>query len=216
MSDPLQCILTHRVVAIVRLDDLTQSSRLVRALLDGGLRAIEFTLTNRDALAVTSRLRQEFAEFSDGTACLGIGSVKSVADASAAIQAGAQFLVTPIVSTAVIEASLQRATPVVSGAMTPTEIHQAWTSGASIVKVFPARGLGPGYIRDVLAPMPEVRLMPTGGVDTSNLAAYLRAGAVAVGVGGKLVDAVAVRAGRWSDIRYAAEELVARAKECCV
>ncbi len=207
-------MLANRIVAIVRLDDLTDAPHLVQALLDGGLRAIEFTLTNRDALPLLRRLLDEFREFSDGTACLGIGSVQSAQDASDAIRSGAQFLVTPVVSTEVIDTSLRQGVPVVSGAMTPTEIHQAWTRGASIVKVFPARGLGPDYVRDVLAPMPEVRLMPTGGIDSANLASYLQAGAVAVGVGGRLVDAALVRSGRWSEIATAAAELVASAAAC--
>lgn len=207
-SDVLNILGQCRLVAIVRLDDLRSASDLVAALLRGGIRAIEFTLTNPNAPRVVSNLLEQFEQFHDGSAVLGIGSVRSVLQARLALDAGSQFLVAPVSDPSVIQTSVQADVPIMPGAFTPTEIAQATSWGADIVKVFPARNLGPNFIRDILAPMPELKLMPTGGVDFSNIRDYLTAGAVAVGVGGQLIDAQSVREAKWSEIESAARTFV--------
>lgn len=200
----LELIAQHKVIAIVRLDDLSAAEALTRALVEGGVRVLEFTLTNPDALRVVEALRQTFA----GQVCLGVGSVVNPDQARAAVAHDAQFMVAPILRAEVIQVGQAAGIPVIPGAFTPTEIQTAWELGASAVKVFPARGLGASYIRDVLAPLPHLKLVPTGGIDAANAWDYLRAGAFAVGVGGRLVDAGAVRRQDWQAIRLAAQELV--------
>lgn len=196
----LEIVTQSRLVAIVRLDDLSCAHKLTAALLAGGIRAIEFTLTNKDTPSVVSALLGEFPAFSSGQATIGIGSVRSVWEAQTAIDCGAQFLVSPITKPEVIR--LAEAADVVSmpGAYTPTEIAMASELGADIVKVFPAKGLGPGYFKDILAPMPYLKLMPTGGVDLENMSSYFSAGAVAVGIGSQLVSNDSISRGEWGTI----------------
>jgi 2-dehydro-3-deoxyphosphogluconate aldolase / (4S)-4-hydroxy-2-oxoglutarate aldolase len=182
------------VVAIIRLPNSTGIDRALRAVLDGGVPAVEITLTTPgalDALAAAS-------DVLGGPACLGAGSVRDATDAERAIDAGARFLVTPTVAPQVVAVGNLAGIPVVCGGLTPTELAAAHDAGAYAVKVFPAKAFGPGYLRDVLAPMPHLRLVPTGGVDPSNVADYARAGAVAVGAGNALVDPKLVAAGDWA------------------
>ncbi len=190
----------HRCVAIVRLDDLTHGVSIVNALLRAGIRLIEFTLTNPDATKVVSDARKIIREFNFGNSAIGIGSVRTLDQAMMAIDAGAQFVVSPITSPAVIAHCQQSKVPVMPGALTPTEIATAWEFGADVVKVFPARGLGPAYIRDVLAPMPYLKLMPTGGIDLGNVRDYFEAGAVGVGIGGQLLDQAAIGRCDWESL----------------
>jgi len=204
----LDVVSESKLVAILRLESLDQADRLVDTLLDAGVRCIEFTLTNRKAPAWVSKLVSEHPSFRTGQAYLGIGSVRTLEEAKLVLDSGTQFVVTPITVPAVIDECFRRNVPIACGAFTPTEIAQAWEHGANIVKVFPARGLGPNYIRDVLAPMPYLKLMPTGGIDASNAADYIHAGAVAVGVGGKLCSAMHVEQGNWGAIRQAAVDVV--------
>jgi len=193
-------VLRHRLVAILRMEDLTHVIPLVEALLRGGVRALEFTLTNRDAPNSVNRLIQHFVEFRNGTAAIGIGSVRTVDEAKISLDAGAQFLVSPITNRQIIAEAKVSGTPIYPGAFSPTEIASAWELGAEIVKVFPSRGLGPSYISDLLAPMPYLQLMPTGGVGLSNMQDYFNAGAVAVGVGGKFADPDAIHNRRWHEV----------------
>ena len=205
---PFELIQKSRLVAIIRLEQLDHVQELVDVLLEAGVKCLEFTLTNPDAPGWIRRLLTEDKRFENGEACIGVGSVRNVDEAKLVLDAGAQFVVTPITSVKVIEACVQRKVPIASGAFTPTEIATAWDAGANLVKVFPARVLGPGYIRDVLAPLPYIQLMPTGGIDASNAADYLRAGAVAVGVGGQLCPANLVEKKDWDTILLSAKRIV--------
>jgi 2-dehydro-3-deoxyphosphogluconate aldolase/(4S)-4-hydroxy-2-oxoglutarate aldolase len=207
-NDILNLVLQHRLVAILRLPDLTDAVPLVRSLLDGGVRLIEFTLTNPEAGKAVARCRNEIKQFDQGEAAIGLGSIRTTDEAKLALDSGSQFLVTPIYSQAVIKLCKNANTMICSGAFTPTEIYNAHSDGSDIVKVFPARGLGPNYIKDVLAPMPFLKLMPTGGVDLSNVQSYFAAGAVAVGVGGQFIDATAVKNRDWPVITKAAQLFV--------
>jgi len=204
----LDLVLRSRIVAILRLDDLSNALELTEALVRAGVLAIEFTLTNSKAPALVQRIRTQCASVLSGNAAIGIGSVRSVEEAKLAIDFGAQFIVSPITSVPIIDYCKQNRIMVCPGAYTPTEIAMAWDAGADIVKVFPVRSLGPGYIRDVMAPMPYLKLMPTGGVDLSNLAGYFAAGAVAVGVGSQLLDPVAIQDQAWGTITEIASQYV--------
>ena len=196
------------VVPVVRLPSLQQAVPLVRALLAGGITAIEPTMTSPGALDVLPTLLAEIPAFGAGEAVLGMGSVTSPEQAAAAIDAGAHFIVAPVLDLPTVAYCVARGVPVMPGALTPSEIQSAWQAGASVVKVFPARVFGPGYFKDVLAPLPHLRLMPTGGVDLSNVADFVRAGAVAVGVGSALVDKKLIDGGDWAEITRRSAEYV--------
>ncbi len=201
-------ILEARMVAILRLDDLSTAIPMAESLFNAGIRALEFTLTNSNTPAVVRRIRNESQDILSGNAVIGIGSVRSLEEAKIAIDSGAQFVVSPITSIPIIDYCKQNRVAVCPGAYTPTEIAMSWDAGADIVKVFPARNLGAKYIRDVLAPMPYLKLMPTGGVDLDNIASYFAAGAVAVGIGSQLLDPEAIRNQDWGKIQQTAAHYV--------
>lgn len=189
---------------MIRLSDLGVAIPLAEALAEGGVRGIEFTLTNRQSLEVIAPAQDRV----DGTAVVGMGTVVDAVSAKEAIAAGAQFLVTPTLEVDVVTAAAPAGVPVMMGALTPTEVYAAWRGGAELVKVFPARLGGAPYVRDVLAPLPQLRLVPSGGVDLSSVAAYIRAGAVAVAVGGALVDEAVIRRQAWAEVTARAREFI--------
>lgn len=195
-----------RLVGIIRLDDLSQAVALSSALLRGGIRVQEYTLSNPAALQAIVEVRAAVKEFSSGEAVLGVGSIRELGQAEAALAAEVDFMVTPTLNPTVIRYCCDHQTPIMSGAFTPTEIATAWDLGSTTVKVFPARALGPAYIKDLLAPMPELQLMPTGGVSLENIPNYLAAGAAAVGVGGSLIDQKAMERGDWDTVSRTAEQ----------
>ena len=201
----LSIIERHKIVAIVRLDDLSTAQRISQALVDGGIRAIEFTLTNPDAVDAIRQVRAAV----DETVAIGAGSVVTPDQVEAVAGAGAQFVVSPVSKADVIQACRDRGLPAMPGAFTPSEIQQAWEWGASVVKVFPANHLGLRYVKDVMAPLPHLRLMPTGGVTAENLADFLAYGAFAVGVGSSLINEAAVADGDWARLRENARRYVA-------
>lgn len=202
----LEIVSDSRLVAIVRLDDLSCAIELTQAMLAGGIRAIEFTLTNVSSPAVVTQLIKHFPQFSNGQATIGIGSVRTVEEAMLAIECGAHFLVSPITNQSIISLAVSHTLACMPGAYTPTEIFTAHQLGADIVKVFPAKVLGPGYFKDVLAPMPFLKLMPTGGVDLQNMPEYFSAGAVAVGIGSQLVSTELVASRDWDAIQSVAQK----------
>ena len=196
------------VVPVVRLPDLSRAAAMAQALLDGGVTTLELTMTSPGALEALNLLRQEIPAFSNGAAALGMGSVLNPEMAAAAIARGAQFIVAPILDLPTLELCLERDVPAMPGAFTPTEIQTAWTAGAAVVKVFPATKLGPGYFKDLLAPLPHLKLMPTGGVDLENCGDFIRAGAFAVGVGSALVRNEWVENGEWRALSEQARRFV--------
>ncbi len=200
----LDIIAEQKIVAIVRLDDLSTAKQISEALIEGGIRAIEFTLTNPAATPTIAKMR----ELVDGSVAIGAGSVVTAEQVREVAAAGAQFIVSPVSKRAVIEACLALDLPSMPGAFTPSEIQQAWEWGASVVKVFPAHHLGRAYIKDVLAPLPHLRLMPTGGIDADNMREYLDYGAFAVGVGSSLINNDAVADGDWERLRRNARQYV--------
>lgn len=185
------------VVGILRFLKRTEVEKLVPASIDGGLCNIEVTMNTagaEDLIRLTSDLV-------GGKGNVGAGTVTTVETLEKALKAGATFIVTPAVVPDVIRACVERKVPVMPGAMTPTEILTAWRLGATMVKVFPADQLGPGHIKAVKAPFPEIPLMPTGGVTVETLPAFKKAGADAFGVGGPLFDPKQVAAGNWGWFR---------------
>ncbi len=180
----LDLILEGGVVAIMRAKSSDQLMDAARAVLAGGVRAIEVTMTTPGALDV---IRQATSQLS-GEVLFGVGSVLDAETARAAILAGAQFVVCPTLNIKTIELCKRYSIPVVPGAYTPTEILTAWEAGADMVKVFPASAGGPGYIKAIKGPLPHIRLAAVGGVDLSNTAEFFRAGVESVGVGGELVS----------------------------
>jgi 2-dehydro-3-deoxyphosphogluconate aldolase / (4S)-4-hydroxy-2-oxoglutarate aldolase len=177
-------IVEEKVIAIVRLEDLSEARSISEALLEGGVSVVEFTLTNPDALRVMEKVREDV----DGL-LIGAGTVLDEQAAYAAIMAGASFLITPTVAPGVVEQGLRYGVPAICGGMTPTELLHAHSLGCEMVKIFPAGALGPGYLKDLKGPLPQLKTIPTGGIQLSNVAAFLNAGAVAVGVGSALVSA---------------------------
>lgn len=200
-----QHLLDEKVIAIVRLDSNDQMIQVARALKEGGVRIIEFTFSTPGALEALKNASTNF----DGEILFGAGTVLDPETARSAILAGAEFIVTPGLKNATIELCKRYGKPVVAGALTPTEILTAWEMGSDLVKVFPVSSVGgPEYIKAVLAPLPQVRLVPTGGVSAENAGQFLKAGAAAVAVGGKLVDKTAVEHSDWAAITAEARHLV--------
>ncbi|MGB3851678.1 MAG: bifunctional 4-hydroxy-2-oxoglutarate aldolase/2-dehydro-3-deoxy-phosphogluconate aldolase [Tunicatimonas sp.] len=190
----LNQILAQKVVAIVRLSTSEAVVPTVEALHAGGIVAIEVTVGTPGAL----RHIERYADHA--SVLIGAGSVIDAESAQAAIEAGAKFLVTPVSKASVIETAQRYQVPVFSGAFTPGEILQAVEWGADVVKVFPADALGMKYFKAVLAPMPHLPLMPTGGVTLDNAKGWLAAGACALGVGSALTNKKAIAEGNYEQI----------------
>jgi 2-dehydro-3-deoxyphosphogluconate aldolase/(4S)-4-hydroxy-2-oxoglutarate aldolase len=197
------------VVAVIRLQDGSKLRAVVNALARGGITALEVTMTVPRAIVLIA----EIAPSLPPGFLLGAGTVVDPDTARAAVKAGARYIVSPVFRPAVIEASHAAGAAAMPGCFSPTEILAAWDAGADVVKVFPATALGPAYFKDLKGPMPQVRLMPTGGVSLENAAEWIRAGAVAVGVGGALVDAKLVAAGDFAGITERARRFVERVRQ---
>jgi 2-dehydro-3-deoxyphosphogluconate aldolase/(4S)-4-hydroxy-2-oxoglutarate aldolase len=204
MSTEPDMIARTRLMAIVRLEYYDRALEVAQALLAGGIPVIEFTLTGRGAAEAIATTRAALGD----RALVGAGTVLHPGAVADVVSAGAQFVVTPVLRHTVIEACLARNVPIICGAFSPSEILEADEAGAAMVKVFPAREMGPQYVRDILAPLPHLRLVPTGGINLQNAGAYLQAGAVAVGIGGNLISEQAVAAGDWMQITRQAQEYV--------
>ena len=193
-------------IAILRSSSAARYVDVSEVLVDAGIRAVEFTFTAPD---VADAIRA-YAKRKPADIALGAGTVTTPEQAREAVEAGATYLISPTVCLPVIEEGARLGVPVLPGAFTPTEILSAWRAGAAMVKVFPASALGgPSYIKAVRGPLPEIPLVPTGGVDASNAAAYLAAGAVGVGVGSPLVADACEPGGDLDALAARARELVA-------
>ena len=187
------------------MKDPTQLRRVVDAIAEGGVRAIEVTMTVPGAVELIGTLARSLPP----EILLGAGTVTDAATARAVIEAGARYVVSPVFRREVIAACHERGVAAAPGCFTPTEILDAHDAGADVVKVFPATALGPQFIKDVRAPLPQLRLMPTGGVSLDNAGDWIRAGAVAVGVGSALVDTKAIDEGRFDVLTSNARRIVA-------
>jgi 2-dehydro-3-deoxyphosphogluconate aldolase / (4S)-4-hydroxy-2-oxoglutarate aldolase len=192
------------VVAVIRMQKADQLRAVIDALLEGGVRALELTMTVPGAIG----LIEELAKDLPGEFQLGAGTVLDPETARQVILAGAKYIVAPVLNLDVITLCHRYDVAIMPGCFTPTEILTAWQAGADLIKVFPATALGPSYFKDVRAPLPQVRLMPTGGVTMENAGEWIKAGAVAIGVGSALVDTKAIAAGNFAQITKNAKSLI--------
>jgi 2-dehydro-3-deoxyphosphogluconate aldolase/(4S)-4-hydroxy-2-oxoglutarate aldolase len=207
-ADVVRAIEENGVVAVIRITAPEKLNAVIDALAGGGVRALEITMTVPRALeliaAVAPTLPQGFL--------VGAGTVLDAETARLAILGGAQFVVGPVWRRGVLETCHRYDVAAVPGCFTPTEILDAWEAGADIVKVFPATSLGPGYVKDLRGPLPQVKLMPTGGVSLDNAGDWIAAGAAAVGVGTALLDAKAIADGNYGVLTANARRLCANVR----
>ena len=202
--DVVRAIEASGVVAVIRLQDGHAGHDVALALADGGVTALEVTMTVPGAV----RLIEQLTATLPANVLIGAGTVLDPETARSVILAGARFVVSPVCRAAVIEMCHRYDVAAMPGCFTPTEILGAWETGADVVKVFPATALGPGFFRDLRGPLPQVKLMPTGGVTRENAGEWIRAGACAIGVGTALVDGAAVAARRFADISANARHFI--------
>jgi 2-dehydro-3-deoxyphosphogluconate aldolase / (4S)-4-hydroxy-2-oxoglutarate aldolase len=200
----LKRVLDGGLVAIIRAPSSEQLVNVAKALYEGGIDVIEVTFTVPRALEILAAVRQELGD----RILLGAGTVLDSETARAALLAGAEFIVSPTVNTEIIRLCNRYDKVVMPGAMTPTEILAAWEAGADVVKVFPSDVLGPSYLKALRGPLPQIRLMPTGGVNLKTLRDFMEAGACAVGLGSSLVEKEAVEKGDMVRIRTLASQYV--------
>jgi 2-dehydro-3-deoxyphosphogluconate aldolase/(4S)-4-hydroxy-2-oxoglutarate aldolase len=196
------------VVGIIRTQDSAAVRAVVDALARGGLTALEVTMTVPRAIELIAEISPTLPE----GFLLGAGTVLDGDTVHRAARAGAQFIVSPVLRPDVIKAAHEADIPVMPGCFTPTEILAAWDLGADVVKVFPATSVGPGYLKDIRGPLPYIKLMPTGGVSIDNVGEWLKAGAVAVGVGSALLDTKAIAAKQFQVLEENARRIVANVK----
>jgi 2-dehydro-3-deoxyphosphogluconate aldolase/(4S)-4-hydroxy-2-oxoglutarate aldolase len=205
----LSRIVNSGVVAVLRAPSGEMLADVAEALLAGGVEAVEVTFTVPGA----HRVLEQVADRLGDRILLGAGTVLDSQTARVALLAGAEFIVAPTVNLEVIRLCQRYDKAVMPGALTPTEVLTAWESGADIVKVFPSELTGPGYLNALHGPLPQVRLMPTGGVNLQTAADFLRAGACALGIGGALVEKKAVAAGDMQRIESLARQYVEIVRE---
>jgi len=205
----LQHVLDCGIVAVVRSPDSQQLVEVVHALAEGGVTVAEITMTVPDALDVVRQVRNSLGD----RVLLGAGTILDAETARAALLAGAEYLVAPTLNLDVIRLCQRYDKLVMPGAFTPTEILTAWEAGADIVKVFPADAVGPAFFKALRGPLPQVRLMPTGGVDLTTAAAFLKAGACCLGIGSQLVEPAAVAARNFDRLRDLARQYVSIVKQ---
>ena len=179
----LERLLATGVIAVVRAREAKGIATIARALQAGGVHAVEITLTTSGAVGAIAELARDEAML------IGAGTVLDAAAAGSVLDAGARFVVSPTLEPDVIRACRDRNVPCIPGAFTPTEVLAAWRAGASLVKLFPAVTVGPGFVRELLGPLPSLRIVPSGGVTLESVGDWIRAGAAAVSVGGALLGA---------------------------
>lgn len=207
----IQYLLDNGIVAIIRADSGGRELvRVVEAIAQGGVRCIELSMTTPDALACIEAASQKLA---DAGVMLGVGTVLDPETCRMAVLAGAEFVVTPALSVPVIEMARRYAKPIAAGAFTPTEILTAWEAGADFIKVFPSSIGGPGYIKAVKGPLPQIPLIPTGGVELSNVGDFIKAGASVLAVGGGIVSTKLLATGDLEGITRNAAAFAAAVRE---
>jgi len=203
-DEALELILATKVIAVIRMSDTAKLFQVMEAIKRGGIKALEITMTTPRALDVIG----EMSEKKPAGVLIGAGTVLDAETAAAAIQAGADFIVSPIVNFDVIQVCRSKDIFVAPGALTPTEILAAWGRGADIVKVFPATSVGPKYFKDLKGPFPQIRLMPTGGVSIENALDFIKNGACAVAIGTALLDKKLIEKNDWEALTKNAAALV--------
>jgi 2-dehydro-3-deoxyphosphogluconate aldolase / (4S)-4-hydroxy-2-oxoglutarate aldolase len=210
MRSALERVLDCGIVAVLRAPSGELLADVAAALLAGGVEAIEVTFTVPKAAQVLEQVTDRLGD----KIVLGAGTVLDTETARTAILAGAQFIISPTVNLDVIRLCRRYSKLAIPGALTPTEILSAWDAGADIVKVFPSELTGPGYLKAIHGPLPQVRLMPTGGVNLNTAADFLKAGACALGIGGSLVEPQAIAARDFDRITQLARQYVEIVRRC--
>jgi 2-dehydro-3-deoxyphosphogluconate aldolase/(4S)-4-hydroxy-2-oxoglutarate aldolase len=209
LSEIVSLLVDPGIIAVLRTNQPEQVLPACEALLAGGVNALEVTLTVPRALDLLRQARQRFAAH----AVVGAGTVLNEAQCREAISAGAEFIVSPITSAALVTAGHAADRPVMLGAYTPTEAQTAYEAGADFIKLFPADQLGPAYVKALRAPLPHLRIVPTGGVDLDTAADFLRAGCAALGVGSSLLSARILRESNWPELTRLARAFVGIARQ---
>jgi len=208
--DVVRCLIETGIIPVVRAASPDEAKRAIEAIRKGGLAVLEITMTVPGAV----RVIEEMASRYGSEAVVGAGTVLDEQSARACISAGAQFIVSPVLDVNTIACCRRYGIVVIPGALTPTEVVQAWSAGADFVKVFPAGSVGgASYIRALKAPLPQIQLVPTGGVSLETAAEFIKAGASALGVGSDLVDTKALREGRADLIAQRARQFVEVVRE---
>lgn len=205
MSELLDMLHEHKIVAILRGIEAQHADRTAQAIIDGGVRLLEVTMNTDGATAIIDQWRSKFG---GGEARIGAGTVLDVEMAREAVAAGAQFLISPNLDEEVVAYGAERGISVWPGCMTPTEIVRAWKAGAEAVKIFPMASLGVKYLAEIRAPLNNIPMLATGGVDLDNIGDYFRAGACGVGMGSKLVNLDWIRAGEYDRVTERVRQFV--------
>lgn len=202
--EQMQRIEACGIVAIIRANSSNELIEAAAAIQTGGVDVIEITMTTPDALQVIGDVAARLGD----AVLIGVGSVLDAETARAAMLAGAEFVVSPVTKPDVIEICNRYGKVVIPGAFTPTEILSAWETGADYVKVFPSSGVGFSYIKDIKAPLPQIPLIPTGGINADNAAEFIKAGAAALGVGSALVSSDLIESGDFAMLTERAKKLI--------
>lgn len=183
------------IIGIIRKFALSEIKNILPVYEQSGLTTVEITMNTKEAAEIIGFIRSEYPGLNTGA-----GTVCTEKDLKVALDAGAQFIVTPIIDKRVIKSCVKKNVPVFSGAFTPTEIYQAWSLGASMVKVYPARTLGAAYIKDIKAPLDGIKLLPTGGVGLDDIETYRKAGADGFGIGSPLFIKQIIEEKNWQGL----------------
>ena len=203
-QEQIERILNSGLVAIIRSPSSEQLVQVAEAIYEGGIDIIEVTFTVTNVVEILKEVHQRLGD----RVLLGAGTVLDTETARAAMLAGAEFIVSPTTNVDLIHYCNRYSRVIMPGAFTPTEVLTAWEAGADFVKIFPADVGGPSYLKAIHGPLPQVRLMPTGGVNLQTMESFMKAGACAVGLGSALLDQNAIREGNFSAIRDRAAEYV--------
>jgi 2-dehydro-3-deoxyphosphogluconate aldolase/(4S)-4-hydroxy-2-oxoglutarate aldolase len=200
------------IIAVVRRLDPTKTLKAIESLVNGGITGIEITVDSEGAIPLIQEAKREFGS----DAVIGAGTILDGTSAREAILAGAEFIFSPTLSQETIEMSRRYGKVVIPGVMTPTEMLRAYEWGADAVKIFPASVLGPSFIKDVKGPLGHIPIVPTGGINLENLSAYIQAGAIAVGVGGSLMNPILIQENQWIELTDLAKQFVEEVKRARV
>lgn len=200
----LNDIIARKAVAVIRVQEAEKLRKVIEAVYAGGVSAMEITMTVPNAIHLIEKMTEQL----DGSILIGVGTVMNASMAEDAIKAGAKYVVSPVFKKEIVDMAHKYDVPVMPGCFTPTEIQAAYEYGADIVKVFPADVLGMAFFKAILAPMPHLRLMPTGGVSLTNAGEWLKAGACAVGLGSALLDKEAIKNENYSKLTENARQIM--------
>lgn len=204
-QEVIQALIEPGVIAVVRAQSREQVLPLSRALVAGGIIAVEVTMTTPQAIEAIAETKRALGD----SALVGVGTILDATTCERAVAAGAEFVVSPITRAEIVQAAHAADRPVMLGAYTPTEAQTAFELGADFIKLFPADGLGPAYVKALRAPLPHLKIVPAGGVDLKTVGAFIKAGCVAVGAGSSLLSAQILRDGNWQELTRLAAEFVA-------